>query len=177
MGKKPLIINLFSGPGAGKSQGAAYIFSHLKAVGINCELVTEFAKDKTWEKSTKAFENQAYIFGKQFFRITRLHDEVDVVITDSPLPLSVIYNTNIMLGDHFNKMVLNVFNSYENINFYLNRVKPYNPKGRNQSLAESIEIDKKILSLLDNNYICYEVIDGNFEGYNKAISHIIKKIL
>lgn len=30
MNKKPLIINLFGGPGTGKSTGAAYIFQNLK---------------------------------------------------------------------------------------------------------------------------------------------------
>lgn len=40
------VINLFGQPGAGKSTGAAYIFSQLKLRGINAELVTEFAKDK-----------------------------------------------------------------------------------------------------------------------------------
>ena len=45
--KSPLIINLFGAPGVGKSTGAAYIFSKLKMAGMNAELVTEFAKDKT----------------------------------------------------------------------------------------------------------------------------------
>ena len=42
-----MIINLFGGPGTGKSTGAAYIFAKLKMCGVNCELITEFAKDMT----------------------------------------------------------------------------------------------------------------------------------
>ena len=83
-----LVVNLFGAPGAGKSTGAAYIFSRLKLAGINAELVTEFAKDKVWEESKAVFQNQAYIFGKQYFRISRVQDKVDVVITDSPILLS-----------------------------------------------------------------------------------------
>ena len=41
-----LIVNLFGVPGAGKSTGAAYIFSRLKMLGVNAELVTEFPKIK-----------------------------------------------------------------------------------------------------------------------------------
>ena len=50
-----LVVNLFGAPGAGKSTGAAYIFSKLKMSGINVELVTEFAKDKVWEESKAVF--------------------------------------------------------------------------------------------------------------------------
>ena len=53
-----ILVNLYGAPGAGKSSGAAYIFSKLKMAGVNAELVTEFAKDKVYEHSKKVFENQ-----------------------------------------------------------------------------------------------------------------------
>lgn len=94
-----LIVNLFGVPGAGKSTGAAYIFSRLKMERINCELVTEFAKDKAWEETKEVFKNQAYVFGKQSFKISRCADKVDVVITDSPLPFQ-----NLMMWQFQNKI-------------------------------------------------------------------------
>ena len=45
--KKPLVINLFGAPGVGKSTGAAKVFTELKQLGVNCELVGEVAKDIT----------------------------------------------------------------------------------------------------------------------------------
>ena len=119
---KPIIVNLFGGPGSGKSTGAAFVFANLKMHGVNCELVTEFAKDKTWEHNMMALNNQAYVFGKQFYRISRCEDQVDVIVTDSPIALSTIYNTNEKLGDTFNKMVIDVFNSYSNLNYLLLRI-------------------------------------------------------
>lgn len=56
-----LVVNLFGGPGSGKSTGAAYVFARLKMLGYNAELVTEFAKDKTWEKNETALAAQDYI--------------------------------------------------------------------------------------------------------------------
>ena len=99
-----LIVNLYGAPGAGKSTGAAYVFSQLKMRGINAELVTEFAKDKVWEESKAVFQNQAYIFGKQYFRISRVQDKVDVVITDSPILLSPFYANDPVLGEEFDRL-------------------------------------------------------------------------
>ena len=90
--KTPIVVNLFGGPGCGKSTGAAYIFAKLKMAGVNAELVTEFAKDKTWERNSKALTCQPYVFGKQVYRIDRCADQVDVIVTDSPIVLSLLYN-------------------------------------------------------------------------------------
>lgn len=132
-----LVVNLYGAPGAGKSTGAAYIFSQLKLRGINAELVTEFAKDKVWEESKAVFQNQAYIFGKQYFRISRVQDKVDVVITDSPILLSAFYNTNPVLGEEFDRLITKVSNSYTSIDALICRTKPYNGVGRFQTEEES----------------------------------------
>lgn len=171
------VVNLFAGAGAGKSTGAAYIFYKLKTNGINCELVTEFAKDKVWENNSKVFENQAYILGKQSFKISRLIGEVDIVITDSPLLLSVIYNNNPILGDVFNKTVLNMFNNYDNLNYFINRTKDYNPKGRLQTFEEAKEIDKNVLNLLHNYNISYKSIDGQEGGYDQIVEDCLRLLI
>ena len=102
------VINLFGQPGAGKSTGAAYIFSQLKLRGINAELVTEFAKDKVYEETKEVFNNQIYIFGKQYFRMSRIAKKVDVIITDSPLLLSSFYTSGESYDKELNDLVLKV---------------------------------------------------------------------
>ena len=157
---KTLVVNLFGVPGAGKSTGAAYIFSQCKMKGINAELITEFAKDKVWEDNKEVFKNQAYIFGKQSYRLSRCDGKVDVIITDSPLPLSIIYNNDVRLTENFNKTVMDVFSSYKNINYLLLRVKPYNPSGRHQTEKESDALDEPIKKLLHNRNIDFTYING-----------------
>lgn len=176
--KKPLVINLFGSPGAGKSTGAAIVFSKLKMMGINAELVTEFAKDKTWEHNATALGCQEYVFGKQSYRLARCKEDVDVIITDSPLPLSILYTTNEALLEDgaFEKVVMNVFNSYHNCNYYLNRTKEYNPKGRNQTEAESDEIAVRTKNLLKEKGIRYVETTGDMEGYQKIVDDVMDYI-
>ena len=174
--KKPIVVNLFGAPGAGKSTGAAEVFAALKKSGVNAELILEFAKDKTWEHNVKALSVQEYVFGKQSYRLARCRDDVDVIVTDSPLPLSIIYNTNPALDINFERTVINIFETYENMNYYVNRVKPYNPKGRNQTEAESDALAHPIKELLHENCIPFETIDGDDDGYASVVQDVLNKI-
>ena len=171
-----ILINLFGVPSAGKSTGSAYIFSQLKLRGINAELVTEFAKDKVYEESKEVFNNQAYIFGKQYFRISRCQDKVDVVITDSPLLLSVFYNNSELLGKEFESLVCKVFNSYDSLNYLLLRDKPYNPIGRFQTEEESNALAQPMKDMLNKYNVNYIERKGNQNDYDFIVEDIIRRI-
>jgi len=171
--KKSIVINLFAGPGAGKSTGATYIFSKLKMAGIDAEYVSEFAKDKVWEENERVFHNQFYITGKQAWKIARCNGKVDVIITDSPILLGAMYcddNPELIPGIKYE------FKKYSNLNFFIERVKGYNPNGRNQTLDEAKKIDKETLKFLDSCNESYAIIDGDQKGYDKAVNLILKAI-
>lgn len=172
-----LIINLFGAPGAGKSTGAAYIFSKLKMLGVNAELVTEFAKDKVWENNTEVLSNQTYVFGKQHFRISRCANKVDVIVTDSPLLLSALYNKSDLLGEEFNDLVAKIFKSYNSVNYFIERDKPYNPNGRLQTEKESNYLAEKIKDMLAKYDIQYENRRGNLSAYDKIVEDIYSQLL
>lgn len=172
-----LVVNLFGAPGAGKSTGAAYIFSQLKMLGVNAELVTEFAKDKVWENNTEVLSNQTYVFGKQHFRISRCANKVDVIVTDSPLLLSAIYNRSELLGEDFNNLVAKIFKSYNSVNYFIERSKPYNPVGRLQTEQESDGIANEIKAMLERYDVPFFEIAGNTRGYDTVVEHIYTKVI
>ena len=137
----------------------AHIFAELKWQGINCEMALEYAKDKVWEKSFKVFDGQLYIAGKQFHRVNRLAGEVDVIITDSPLPLSIVYN-KIANGD-FDKTIMDHFHRFKNVNYLINRQKEYNPAGRFQDADGAKEVDRTVLDMMHREDIMYRLVEGS----------------
>ncbi len=164
---KTKIVNLFGGPGTGKSTTAAGLFSELKLSGVNCEYVQEYAKDKAWEfggtfhSTPKLFNAQEYIFGKQHFRLRRLIGEVDVIITDCPIFLGLIYMPDDFPLPSLRNVIFEAYDLYDNLNVFLHRVKGYNPKGRFQSEKQAQGLDVKIRSMLDESVIPYYQVNAD----------------
>jgi tRNA uridine 5-carbamoylmethylation protein Kti12 len=147
-GEPVKVINLFGGPGCGKSTTAAALFVKMKNRGMKVELVTEFAKDLTYEKRGRALSNQLYVLGKQDQRLRRLEGHVDWAITDSPLILSLAYAQSPFDQDWYTNTVVGLFNTYDNFNVNLIRDKPYATFGRNQTEEEAEALDEVIVALL-----------------------------
>lgn len=168
---KTLVVNLFAGPGAGKSTTAAGVFFELKSRGINCELAAEYAKDLCWEERTRTFDDQIYIFGKQYHRIFRLLGQVAVVVTDSPLLLTPVYDAE--KRPTLEKLVLEEHNKMWTYNAFLKRRKAFNPKGRNHDENQSKDIDYAVADMLLKHDIPFETFEGTVEGKDA----IVKKVL
>lgn len=168
---KTLVVNLFAGPGAGKSTTAAGVFFELKTRGINCELAAKYAKDLCWEERTRTFDDQIYIFGKQHHRIFRLLGQVAVVITDSPLLLTLVYDAE--KRPTLKKLVLEEHNKMWTYNVFLKRKKVFNPKGRNHNEEQSKDIDYAVADMLWENDVLIETFEGTADGKEA----IVKKIL
>ena len=168
-----MIINLFAGPGSGKSTTCAGLFSKLKLAGINCEMALEYAKELVWENNLETLDDQIYVFAQQLHRINILKDKVDVIITDSPLLLSIIYDKS--KNKIFKKLVKEQFNNFDNLNYYVRRNSIYNPKGRLETIDEAVDKDVEILELLDDNHISYRSVDKNdaVDRIFNDVSHIL----
>lgn len=172
MKKQAIVVNFLGGPGSGKSTMAAHLFAELKWAGVNCELVTEYAKDKVWAEEFKALENQIYIFGKQQRRIQVLLDKVDVIITDSPLIMGLSYIKEEI--QPLKDLIAYEFKKLNNHNFFVKRNKKYNPAGRMQTLAEAIEKDNEIREVLNGHGINFEEVVGVKENVQYVGSLILK---
>lgn len=146
-----LIVNLYGGPGTGKSSMATGIFSKLKFKNVNCEYVPEFAKDLVWENRTNALDNQLYVTAKQYHRIQRLIGKVKVVITDSPILLGAIYSGDYYLGE----LVKSLHANLDTYDIFLNRKKKYNPEGRYQCEGDAIELDSIIYNLITRSEVLH----------------------
>ena len=158
------IINLFGGPGIGKSSIAAGITYKLKKNHISCDNPYEFPKVLAWDENYNAIKDQLYVLANQHRGIVKSYGKVDYIVLDSPILLSLTYknyyesNTypSTLYGKSFDKMVLDVFNQYDNINIVLERADgKHNEKERYQNLEESIELDNVIENSLITNRIQY----------------------
>lgn len=156
--KNTLVVNLFGGPGCGKSTLMAAIFHQLKLKGYDCEMVTEFMKDLVWEKRTETFKDELYIFAKQNHRLFRVNGKVDIIVTDRPLLLTNAYNQD---DKELCSLCLKTFNQYNNLNFLLKRETVYQENGRIQSEEEAMQIDKITEDLLKSNRINYYTVNNN----------------
>lgn len=168
--KTPIVVNLIGGPGSGKSTIAAGLFYELKKLGYKAELVTEYAKDKVYEKSFKTLSDQFYVFGHQFHKIWTLIGEADIIITDSPFILSIYYSK--MDSEYFEPFVVEQYKKFNNITCFVNRETKYQTNGRMQTEEEAIAIDLQVKQMLERNNIPY--MTSSTTSATKDILDIIK---
>lgn len=174
--KDTKVINLYGGPGCGKSTGAAHIFSELKLCGISCELVTEFAKDCVWDNSVDLLNDQLLVTAQQWHRVDRLLGKVDYVITDSPILIGLAYIApRSYYSAPLTTLILNLHQSAKTIDVLVKRVKKYSSTGRIQTETEAKEKDSIIKEIFDKytNLSSQFYIVGDEDGYNAVIDLIL----
>jgi thymidylate kinase len=172
-----IVISLFGSPGSGKSTNACRIYTYLKDKGFCVELVTEYVKQWAWEKREQSPLDQFYFFAKQARQEYTLFDKVDYIITDSPVALSAYYsNKDNDLKDTF-KMMLNSYHHFckkqnvKHINIFLNRVKPFDPKGRYHTEKESDKVAIEMKQYLQDISMDFIDIDGDEESVMNLLIH------
>ena len=158
---KTKVINFYGGPSSGKSTQAAGLFYNMKAQGYSVELVNEFAKEVVWEGNVPMLKDQLWVLAHQHRKLVRLAGKVDYIITDSPVLLSIAYRClydGPMYSDLIDKLALECYSMYDNINIFLNRPGEFEDNGRAQDYEQSKEIDKVIVDILNSHSIEYTTV-------------------
>ncbi len=173
--KDTLLINLFGGPGTGKSTMMARVFSELKFDNIDSEMAPEYAKDLVWEESDNLLRNQQlHVLGEQHRRINRLYGKVSVAITDCPLINFALFipPSNAILNALINEEAKN----FRHLNILLKRVKPYNPNGRYQTEIQARDMDLKLKIILTERGFVFHEFESSREG-SVELTNFIKSMM
>jgi hypothetical protein len=175
------LINLFCGPGGGKSSIAAGLLYELKRRHISCDAPYEFPKLLAWDDNKSAIKDQLYVIANQHRGIVKSFGKVDYIVLDSPILLSLIYKSyydgleypSNLYTESFDKMVLDIHSQYDNLNILLKRgVGVYNEKERYQKLESSIKLDYMIKQTLDVNGIEYIEVDVDDNTVNTILKFL-----
>lgn len=162
------IINLFGGPSIGKSSVAGGLFYELKKRHIKVDAPYEFPKVLAWDKNYPAIKDQFYVIGNQHRGISRSYGNVDYIIMDSPILLSLVYKNfyeeeptypGSFYDESFDNFILSLHNKYDNLNIVLERDdNRFEDSGRYQNLEESKILDQRFIQLLNQNNLPYHTV-------------------
>jgi hypothetical protein len=146
MNKKIRRINLFGGPGVGKSTISAYLFYDLKMDNKHVELVQEYVKGWAYEGRVPIGWDQLHLFTEQLRREELLlRNGVDLIISDSPIFLAACYGkkNRVPVWRHLLKLAACYEAKYPSFNVFLKRGANqfYEALGRYQTEEEARKMD------------------------------------
>jgi len=120
-----LVINMYGGPGAGKTTVAMGLFGFMRnTMDVNIEFVGEFATELCFEQAKANLKDQLYLIGNQWHKLWRLQQiGVDIVITDSSLSLAPIYAKmhNIPYAPKLEDLVASLRQEHTNLDVLIKR--------------------------------------------------------
>jgi hypothetical protein len=155
------LINLWGGPGCGKSTTAAEVFSILKKNGHSAELVTEYVKAWAWRDRKIGPFDDVYITAKQLQREAVCYGKVDFIVTDSPIGLGALYEQLYKPGELMMSALCVELRRRQDaaglnvLDFLLARAKPYVQAGRWEDEAAARRVDDlaaDMLAMLNGYY-------------------------
>lgn len=178
------VINLFGGPGVGKSSIAAGLIHKLKKKHISCDAPYEFPKVLAWDNNKEAIKDQLYVLANQHRGIAKSYGKVDYIVVDSPIILSMVYKDyynnpteypSCLYLEEFDNLILKIHNYYDNVNIVLVRSKEgeHNEKERYHNLNESIELDTTIVGTLNKYNINFIEVPVDENTIDVILKHII----
>lgn len=154
-----LRINFFGAPSRGKSNLAGWLYSQMRFLHFNAELVQEWIKHWAYNQVKVQYFDQIYVFGKQHhLEYDLLKAGVKNIVTDSPTWLSVFYAPVGM------KRPLAELNrlydcEYPSLNFLIlkDRDSGYEREGRYQDADGAQDLENKLIDFMP------EILGSNYQ--------------
>lgn len=178
MNKKIRRINLFGGPGSGKSITAMNVRVQLGFKGYDIELVEEVIKDWTYIPRIPKSCDSAYLLLCQIQKEDiRLRAGVDLIVSGSPVLLQYFYGWyhKTPLQVSMKLAALEFEKIYLSLNIVVNREdRFYNETGRYEKLEEAKLIDEKVKEIMQINNIAYK--EFSCLEQENIINYIISQI-
>ena len=117
--------------------------------------------------------DQFKIFAEQRHYIDILRDHaVNYAVVDSPLLLGLLYGEKYgTVNEDFAKVIVNEFNTFDNVNFFVTRTVPFDEVGRVESMEESDEDSNHLRELLNKHNINYVEINTT-TGIDEILKYI-----
>jgi len=170
-----IVINIFGGPGVGKTVQSMLLTAQLKIKGFNACLVPEYARELVYENKIDILQNdQLHVFEEQSRRLNIRYGKVDIAVCECPILLNIAYNKIYNSADqNFNELVLETHNNknYKNFNYILQRETLYKNEGRYQNENGAKNVDNVILEIINDLNIPHTKI-----GLNNFVNNVIKDI-
>ena len=175
MKDRTLVVNLIGGPCSGKSTIASELFARLKKMGIHCELVPEYIKERIYEENKTIVKHQIAIFGMEHYAICNKIDKVDVIVHDGSFINNIIYKYE-TFNKEFDALVVSEYKKFNNLDFFIKRGNiEFEDYGRIHNLKQSKELDKLIKETYKKYGLSFIEVEAR-DAVDKIIPIILKKI-
>lgn len=116
-------------------------------------------------------DDQPHVTGEQCRRLSVYIDNVDIVVTDSPILLGLIYSKPHHL-EETKRIISTISNRVEDVNFFIERMgHEFDPRGRMGNLDDALQKDQEIKEMLMSSGTPFHVIQNQFD-----IASVIAKI-
>ena len=174
---KTLSVAFIGGPSTGKTTLAKTLADKLCQQGINAGYVKEFVTEDIQQNGIPNLANigfeQIRFYLKQSAEENKIKADCDIAVTESPTYFSYIYALEGLAGntDKRQQLALDILRDYTAQDsqrydhvFYLKRELPYEDNGiRFHTEEQAKQVDTRILDVLNNFGVNYQVISGNVE--------------
>lgn len=144
-----LVVNLFGGPGCGKSTVAAKIFAELKTRGVEAACPEEHAKMAIWSGRPWLLDEQLILAGKTWETLVNLRHRVDIIVADSPILLCSAYAGQ-REPEPFHALMRDLHSRVPRVNLLVTRNldEEYDTSNRREDRDAAIAVDEKVRLML-----------------------------